>query len=154
MATRKILTTIKDEEFLRKKSRQVEVFDAKLWQLIDDMVATMKQADGVGLAAPQIGILKRVAVVCVDADGKEIYELVNPVIIEQNGEQKDEEGCLSVPKLRGEVRRPALITVEFFDRKGNKKTLIAKELLTRAICHEVDHLNGVLFIDKVTGNRE
>ena len=146
MAIRKIFSITNDETFLRKKARPVEIFDKRLADLLDDMVSTMKKADGVGLAAPQVGMLKSVAVVCIDFEN--IYEFVNPKIVSQSGETFEEEGCLSVPNIRAEVCRPAKILVEYFDRKGRKKSLAAEDYLARAICHEVDHLNGILFIDK------
>ena len=147
MGYRKIVTT-KDEEFLRKISRPVEVFDEKLGKLLDDMRETMYRADGVGLAAPQIGLLKRIAV--VDTDGTNYVELVNPEILETQGSVTDVEGCLSVPRVRGEVPRPEKCTVRAYDRHGKPFTLKAEGFYCRAICHECDHLDGILFIDKAT----
>lgn len=144
MGYRKIVTT-KEEEFLRKKSRPVEVFDAKLGKLLDDMKTTMYRADGVGLAAPQVGILKRIAVVDT---GDGYVELINPEILSTEGEYTDVEGCLSVPGVRGTVKRPKKCTVRAYDRFGKAFTLTAEDLFCRAICHECDHLDGILFIDK------
>ena len=130
---------------LRKKSREVEVFDEKLGKLLDDMHETMIAADGCGLAAPQVGLLKRVAVVEVDGD---YFEFVNPVIISQSGSQQGSEGCLSVPGRSEEVIRPYKITVIFQDRKGNKLKGTFEDFLARACCHEFDHLDGILYYDK------
>ena len=130
---------------LRKKSREVEVFDEKLGKLLDDMHETMIAADGCGLAAPQVGLLKRVAVVEVDGD---YFEFVNPVIISQSGSQQGPEGCLSVPGRSEEVVRPYKITEIFQDRKGNKLKGTFEDFLARACCHEFDHLDGILYYDK------
>lgn len=145
MAIRNIVTIGND--VLREKCREVTTFDARLSVLIDDMIDTMFKANGVGLAAPQVGILKRVAVVSID--GEKIYELVNPVITSVAGRQIGEEGCLSVPKKFGLVERPNKITVEYQDRNGVKKSIKVTGFLARAFCHEIDHLDGVLYIDKV-----
>lgn len=134
------------DEILRKKAKKVEKFDERLSQLLDDMAETMYQANGVGLAAPQVGILKRAVVIDV---GEGLVELINPVIVEQEGEQVEVEGCLSVPDVLGEVKRPKMVRVEAQDRMGNKIELSGEDLMARAICHEVDHLDGVLFVDKV-----
>lgn len=144
MALRTIYTD--DDPVLRKKAREVTVFDDKLHTLLDDMYDTMKAADGVGLAAPQIGILRRVVVIEVE-EGKRI-ELVNPVITMMKGKQCKREGCLSLPGKNGFVERPAKVKVMAQDRFGKEFTLEGKELLAVAICHETDHLNGILFIDK------
>ncbi len=144
MAVRNI---VKDgDEVLRKVCRPVEKFDQKLSDLIDDMIETMYKANGVGLAAPQIGILKRVAVIDV---GEGPHEFVNPTIIESSGEQTDTEGCLSCPGVWGTVSRPNFVTVEAYDRNGDRFILSATELFARAICHELDHLDGKLFKDFV-----
>jgi len=114
------------------------------------MIETMFFADGVGLAAPQVGILKRVAVVCTDEDHSQIYELINPVILKQSGSQNYVEGCLSVPNKNGNVLRPTKLTVTAQDRFGNPFTLkITDKLTAVAFCHELDHLDGILFIDKL-----
>lgn len=134
------------DEVLRKNCHKVEKFDEKLHALLDDMYETMQEANGVGLAAPQVGILRRIAVVDV-GDGK--IELVNPEIIKESGEQTGDEGCLSFPGKWGEVTRPMKVTVKAQDRYGNEFKIKGTELLARAFCHEIDHLDGVVFIDKV-----
>ncbi len=141
-------TIRKDEDpILRKKSREVSKFDDRLKQLTDDMLETMYDADGIGLAAPQVGILKRLIVIDLyDDNGPGIY--VNPQIVEQSGEQYEIEGCLSVVGLRGRVTRPSRVKVNYQDLDGEKRTIEADDLLARAFCHEIDHLEGVLFTDK------
>ena len=134
------------DDILRKKCREVTVFDDKLWVLLDDMYETMQSANGVGLAAPQVGILRRVCVIDV-GDGP--IELINPVITSMRGKQRAVEGCLSAPGEWCEVERPAMVTVRAFDRHGKEFTLSASELMARAVCHEVDHLDGILFTDRV-----
>ena len=139
------------DEFLRKKSREVEIDDItgeKIQSLIDDMLETMYNYKGVGLAAVQVGMLKRVIVIDVE-DEKGPYVLINPQIIKTKGEKECDEGCLSFPNQFGKVVRPTEVTVEFYDRNAKKVKLIAKDLLAQAICHECDHLEGILFIDKV-----
>ncbi|MBO5215739.1 MAG: peptide deformylase [Clostridia bacterium] len=145
MALRNIVTI--PNNLLREKSREVTEFNESLGQLIDDMIDTMFRADGVGLAAPQVGILRRICVVCVD--GKTVYELVNPVIVKQSGEQVGPEGCLSVPGRHGIVCRPRKIVVEAQDRTGKKHTYKLEGFIAVAFCHEIDHLDGTLYIDKV-----
>lgn len=135
------------DDVLRQKCFPVEEFDEKLWKLLDDMKETVKKEDGAGLAAPQVGVLRRLAVVDVE-DG--YYELINPVIITQKGEQSGWEGCLSVRGKSGIVSRPMKVTVVYQDRNGEKQTVKAKGFFARAICHELDHLDGVLYIDKAT----
>ncbi|MDF2546843.1 MAG: peptide deformylase [Anaerosolibacter sp.] len=145
MAIRNIL---KDEDpTLRKKSREIEKIDQRVITLLDDMIDTMYEADGVGLAAPQVGVLKRIIVIDV---GEGIIELINPVIVESAGEQIDVEGCLSIPGITGEVKRPARVVVRGLNRSGKTIEIIGEELLARALCHEIDHLDGILFTDKVT----
>lgn len=146
MALREIIKF--GDDMLRKKCREVTKFDDKLATLLDDMAQTLKSADGVGLAAPQVGILRRACIVDV-RDGHGVLELINPEIIEKSGSQTGNEGCLSAPGEWCEVVRPAVVKVKAFDRHGNEFTLEASELKARAICHEVDHLNGILFIDRV-----
>lgn len=136
----------KDDEILYKKCKEVSVFDKKLWILLDDMYETMQKCDGVGLAAPQVGILKCVVVIDI-GEGK--IELVNPKIIKAEGSQTGSEGCLSVPGVYGEVERPNDVTVRAQDRNGEFFEISGSELLARAFCHEIDHLNGELFLDKV-----
>lgn len=145
MATRKILETGK-EEMLRKHSRPVEKFDKRLWTLLDDMADTMYQADGAGLAAVQVGVLKRCVVIDV---GEGLIELVNPRIVKSEGEMINAEGCLSVPGRRGTVKRPERVVVEGFDRKGNAVTIEGEGFLSMALCHEIDHLDGILYTDKM-----
>lgn len=135
------------DEILYKRSREVTVFDERLHQLIDDMIETLYKADGVGLAAVQVGILKRVAVV---DDGHGLIELVNPTIIEEEGTQTDTEGCLSFPGLYGKVTRPKKVSVKAQDRNGNEVVYEGRDLLARAFCHEIEHLDGHVFTEKVS----
>lgn len=134
------------DDILRKKCREVTVFDDKLWVLLDDMYETMQQSNGVGLAAPQIGILRRVAVIDV-GDGP--VELINPVITSMKGKQREVEGCLSNPGQWGYVTRPAKVKVTAFNRYGKEFKIEGTDLLARALCHEIDHLNGIIFTDLV-----
>lgn len=136
----------KDDDILYKKCKTVVKFDEKLHILLDDMYETMQSHDGVGLAAPQVGILKRAVV--IDVDNSKI-ELINPEIIEESGEQTGSEGCLSVPGVFGEVKRPNVVTVKAQDRDGKWFKITGKELLARAFCHEIEHLDGKLFLDRV-----
>ena len=136
----------KGDEILYKKCKAVVKFDEKLHILLDDMYETMQSRDGVGLAAPQVGILKRAVVIDV-GDGK--IELINPEIVEESGEQTGSEGCLSVPGVFGEVTRPNVVTVKAQDRDGKWFNITGKELLARAFCHEIEHLDGKLFLDRV-----
>lgn len=144
MAIRNI--RIDGDEILRKKCRKVEKIDDRLLTLIQDMAETMYDADGVGLAAPQVGILKRLFVIDV-YDGEGIRVFINPEILETKGKQDGEEGCLSVPGVSEEVVRPNYVKVKATNEKGEEFILEGEELLARAICHENDHLNGVLFTD-------
>lgn len=139
------------DDVLRKKCHRVEKFDAKLHSLLDDMYETMQEANGVGLAGPQVGILRRIAVIDV-GEGK--IELINPEIIKTSGEQTGEEGCLSCPGVWGEVTRPMKVTVKAQDRFGNEFKVKGTELLARALCHEIDHLDGTLFVDKIEKTEE
>ncbi|WML27526.1 peptide deformylase [Neobacillus sp. OS1-33] len=136
-------------EILEQTCKPVIKFDRKLAKILDDMYDTMIEYDGVGLAAPQIGLDARIAIVDID-DELGTIEMINPVIIETSGEQSGPEGCLSFPGLFGEVTRPNFVKINAFDRKGRKYTLEAEEFLARAIQHEIDHLDGILFITKVT----
>ena len=147
MALRKIV--LQGDECLTKVCRPVTEFNQRLHTLIDDMKETLLDSGGVGLAAPQVGVLRRVVVVDV-CDGSGLFELVNPVIVEQSGTQDDIEGCLSVSNLNGTVRRPLDITVRALDRNGQEKTYHAHGYLARAMCHEIDHLDGILFTDRAT----
>ncbi|MGN0588341.1 MAG: peptide deformylase [Ruminiclostridium sp.] len=142
MALRNIVKV--GDDILKKKCREVTVFDDKLWVLLDDMLETMKEANGVGLAAPQVGILRRVAVIDV-GDGP--IELINPVITSMRGKQREVEGCLSVPGQWGYVTRPAKVKVTAQNRYGKEFKVEGTEMLARALCHEIDHLNGIIFTD-------
>lgn len=134
------------DPILRKVCKKVEVFDDKLAELLDDMAETLRYAEGLGLAAPQVGILKRVCI--VDYDGV-LYELVNPVLIRSSGKCVDNEGCLSIEAFRGLVERPQKIDVEYFDRYGQKRSQHAEGYFARVFLHEMDHLDGILFSDKM-----
>ena len=134
------------DDILRKKCRPVEVIDERIITLLDDMVETMKNADGAGLAAPQVGVLKRVVVIDV---GEGIMELINPEIIETAESQTGTEGCLSFPGQWGIVTRPNYVKVKALDRFGKEQILEGRELLARAFCHEIEHLDGHAFIEKV-----
>lgn len=145
MALRNI--RINGDEILRKKSKEVITIDDKIKILLNDMVDTMYEKDGIGLAAPQIGILKRIVV--IDVEDGNVYKMINPKIVKASGKQIDQEGCLSVPEVKGTVTRPKNVTVAYTNENGTEITLEAEDLLARCICHEIDHLNGVLFIDKI-----
>lgn len=145
MALREI-KLYQQDEVLRKKSKVVDEINDKILQLLDDMLETMYHANGVGLAAPQVGILKRIVVIDV-GDGP--IELINPEIVDSKGEQEEVEGCLSIPGLSGKVKRPQWVKVRALNRKGEKIELEGTDLLAIALCHEIDHLDGVLYIDKV-----
>ena len=145
MGTRKIVTL--GDDTLRKHCKPQEKFDRRLATLLKDMAETMYKAEGVGLAAPQVGILRRVAVVDVTEDHSGLLEMVNPEIIEREGEQTGREGCLSVPGRQGVVTRPMKIKVRFQDRNGDTFELETEGFEARAICHELDHLDGVLYVD-------
>lgn len=138
---------INGDEILRKKSREVTKIDDKILTLLDDMVDTMYEEDGIGLAAPQVGILKRLVV--IDIGEEYVYKMINPRIIKSSGRQIDQEGCLSVPDVKGNVIRPKNVTAVYTNEDGDEVTLVAEDLLARCICHEIDHLNGVLFIDRI-----
>lgn len=145
MAIRTILQ--ENEPLLRKKSREVQEIDAKILTLLDDMKETLAGAEGVGLAAPQVGILRRV--ILVDT-GKEVLELINPKIVRQSGTQDSCEGCLSVPGVRGHVARPKKVTVQGYNRDGDLMEYEAQDFVATIFSHEIDHLDGILFTDKVT----
>ena len=136
------------DEILKKKSREVEVIDERIQILIDDMIDTMHEFSGVGLAAVQVGVLKRILVIDL-YDDKGPIAMINPVILKEKGEQEVEEGCLSFPNQFAKIIRPAEVTVEYTNRDGKRIKLKAKELLAQAISHEIDHLDGELFIDKI-----
>ncbi|NFV14144.1 peptide deformylase [Clostridium sp. FAM 1755] len=137
------------DDLLRKKSRKIEKIDDRILTLLEDMEETMYSADGVGLAAPQVGILKRAVVIDV---GEGLIKLINPEIIETEGNETDVEGCLSVPGEQGEVERPYKVKVKALNEKGEEIVLEGEGLLARAFCHEIDHLDGILFVDKVINN--
>ena len=145
MAIRKIVEMGKDD-ILRKHARQVVKYDRRLAVLLDDMADTMYEADGVGLAAPQVGVLKRAVVIDV---GEGLIELVNPQIVWQEGEVVGAEGCLSVPGRRGTVARPQKVRVTAQDRKGNAIEVEGEGILAVCLCHEIDHLDGILYVDKM-----
>lgn len=136
------------DDVLRKTCRPVEEITPRVLTLLDDMIETMRAANGVGLAAPQVGILRRIAV--VEVEEGEIYELINPKIVASAGEQEGAEGCLSVPGRYGLVKRPKHVTVRAMNRKGEEYEITAHDFLARAFCHEIEHLDGKLYIDKVT----
>ncbi len=143
MALRNI---VKDgDPILEKRCRPVEKFDAKLHTLLDDMAETMHHANGVGLAAPQVGMLRRVVVIDISPEQNEVLELVNPKIIAYSGEQEGNEGCLSFPGQWGIVKRPEYVKVKAQNRFGEEFEAEGKGLLARAFCHEIDHLNGIVF---------
>ncbi len=136
----------KGDDTLRKRCREVEGITPRILTLLDDMVETMRAANGVGLAAPQVGILRRIVV--VEVEEGEVYELINPKIIAFSGEQEGVEGCLSVPGEWGIVKRPMHVTVRAMNRHGQTVDYTGSELLARCFCHELDHLDGKLYIDR------
>ncbi len=136
------------DEVLRKTCRPVDEITPRVLTLLDDMVETMRAADGCGLAAPQVGILRRIVV--VEVEPGEVYELINPKIIAFSGEEEDREGCLSVPGQWGLVKRPVNVTVRALNRHGETVEITGHDLLARCFCHELDHLDGTLYIDKAT----
>jgi len=146
MAIRTIRTA--GDTVLAKKCKEVLEVTPKITELIDDMLETMYEANGVGLAAPQVGILKRIVVIDV---GEGPIVMINPTIIETDGEQVGDEGCLSVPGKAGQVKRPNHVVARFFDEDMNECEIEGEELLARAICHELDHLDGHLYVEKVIG---
>lgn len=140
------LNILKEEEpLLHKKSRPVDEITPKIHTLLDDMTETMRAANGCGLAAPQVGILRRIVV--IEVEEGTVYELINPQIIKRKGNQQEMEGCLSVPGKYGITDRPETVTVRALDRNGKTFELTGSGLLARAICHETDHLDGILFTD-------
>ena len=144
MATRTIL--LNDNPRLRKHSREVTAINKRILDLLDDMAQTMYEARGVGLAAPQVGVLRRVVVIDV---GEGLIELINPVIVHTEGQQREGEGCLSLPDDTGYVIRPQKVVVKALDRSGEEREYTGEGLLARAFAHEIDHLDGVLFTDKM-----
>ena len=144
MALRTIVNST--EDVLHKKCKEVSEVTDKTRELLDDLVETMRAANGVGLAAPQVGILRRICVIEVPEDPK-TYELINPEIIFKEGDQYGEEGCLSVPGLCGDVHRPKKVKVKCLDRNGKEVIYEGKDLLARAFCHEIDHLDGHIYTE-------
>ncbi len=134
------------DEILRKKCREVEEITPRILTLLDDMLETMHDADGCGLAAPQVGILRRIAI--VEVEEGTVYELINPKIIAYSGEQLEMEGCLSLPDEAVTTKRPMYVTVRALNRKGETVDISGEGLLARAFCHELDHLDGKLMIDR------
>jgi peptide deformylase len=143
MAILKILTD--EDPTLRKTSRKVDVITPRIQILLDDMIATMRKAGGVGLAAPQVGVLRRVVV--VETEPGEVIELINPVIVEKSGSQTGQEGCLSLPGRWGLCTRPDTVTVEATNRRGERFRVTGYDLTARCFCHEIDHLDGILYPD-------
>lgn len=139
------------DPILRKKCEPVTRFDKQLGGLLDDMKETLKKAEGAGLAAPQVGVTIRAVVVDVDEG---YFEFINPVFVWQKGEQTGPEGCLSVRGKAGTVRRPDKVKIVFQDRKGDKYSLVARGFFARAVCHELDHLDGILYTDKAENIRD
>ena len=137
-----------DDEILKKRSREIQVIDEKIKELAQDMIDTMHKWDGVGLAGPQVGVLKRIIVIDLYEEGTQ-YCLINPVLVKEKGEQEVDEGCLSFPNKYGKVTRPKEVVVEALDLEGKKVKIKARDLLAQALCHEIDHLNGIVFTDKV-----
>lgn len=133
------------DDTLRRVCRPVEKITPRIVTLLDDMIQTMREADGCGLAAPQVGILRRIAV--VEVEEGQVYELINPKIVAYAGEQKEQEGCLSIPGRWGITKRPKHVTVRATNRHGEEYEVTGSDLLARALCHEIDHLDGKLFID-------
>jgi len=146
MATR--IVRKNGDEVLRKKCKKVEVIDEKIKELVEDMLETMYKNNGVGLAAPQVGVLKRVVVIDLYDNNGPIV-LINPEIIKEKGKQEVDEGCLSFPNQFAKIIRPAEVTVKALDIDGKERIIKGKELLAQAISHEVDHLEGILFVDKI-----
>ena len=146
MAIRQI--RLNGDEILRKKAREVDTVDDKIRELLHDMLETMHKYNGVGLAGPQVGILKRVIVIDL-YDGEEPLLLVNPKIIKSNGKQEVDEGCLSFPNEYAKIIRPKEVVVEALNENGEKVKIVAKDLLAQALSHEIDHLDGILFVDNM-----
>ena len=142
-----VLNIVKDgDEILRKKCRPVTEITPRVIRLLDDMKTTLHKANGVGLAAPQVGVLRRICI--VECEPGELIELINPEILSSEGEQEEVEGCLSVPDRWGITRRPMKVKVRALDRRGNSFDVEGEGLLARALCHEIDHLDGIIFYDK------
>lgn len=146
MAIRNIVK--KGDDILNKNCKPVTEFNEKLWELLDDMHETLRESNGAGLAAPQVGIIRRIALILIE-DGEPYLELINPVIIKKTGRQREIEGCLSCPNVFGYVKRPKKCVVKAQDRNGNFFEVSLSDLSCRAACHEIDHLNGHLFTELV-----
>ncbi len=143
MSTRNVV--VLGSETLRKKSKPVVSFDENLWKLLDDMKSTMQEKKGMGIAAVQVGVLRRAIVIEIEKD--KFLEIVNPEIVKTKGKETDSEGCLSVPGFYCEVTRPKYVRITAFDRMGKPFEFEAEDYVARCVCHEIDHLNGVLFVD-------
>ncbi|WP_130806833.1 peptide deformylase [Senegalia massiliensis] len=139
------------DPILRKKARKIEKIDDRVLTLLDDMVETMYKEEGIGLAAPQVGILKRAIVIDI---GEGPMKIINPEIVHEQGEVIDIEGCLSIPDESGKVKRPEKVKVKYQNEEGKEVIVEAEELLARALCHEIDHLDGILYIDKLEKEEE
>ncbi|MDR2295762.1 MAG: peptide deformylase [Clostridiales Family XIII bacterium] len=154
MALRRIVT--EGDDILRKRSKEVAAVNERILTLLDDMWETLEENNGVGLAAPQVGILRRVAVIDTGKDEEESgvrLELINPRIVEADGETEADEACLSIPGMVGAVTRPARVKVEAVDRRGEPFAIEGEGLLAKALCHELDHLDGILFVDRASSVR-
>ena len=147
MAIRNIRTY--GDEILTKRAKEVEEIDERTKELIEDMIETLHKNNGVGLAAPQVGVLKRIIVIDIYEEGTDVFVLINPEIVKTKGQQTVEEGCLSFPNQFAKIVRPAEVTVKALDKDGKKVKLVGKDLLAQALSHEIDHLNGELFIAKI-----
>lgn len=145
MALLKIVKENEDLEFLRRKSSEVTEITPRITELLDNMIETMRNANGCGLAAVQVGVLRRIVVIETEEG---LFELINPVITKKTGEQQGMEGCLSLPGKWGITKRPQCVTVRALDREGKEFELTGYDLLAKAICHEVDHLDGIIYTDK------
>ena len=146
MALLNIVKESDNDELLRKKSREVTEITPRIITLLDDMVETMRNANGCGLAAVQVGVLRRVVVI---ETGEGLFEFINPVIVKTTGTQEGVEGCLSLPGKWGITKRPMSVTVKALNRKGEEIEVTGHDLLAKAMCHEIDHLDGILYTDKV-----
>lgn len=149
MATRTI--RVMGDEILTKTCKEVKQITPRIKQLIEDMLETMYESGGVGLAAPQVGVLRRIVVIDVGSEEPDPIIMVNPVILESSGEQTDEEGCLSLPGKCGKVTRPNYVKARAFDENMNEYEIEGEGLLARCICHELDHLDGHMYVEKVEG---
>ncbi|MDR2770657.1 MAG: peptide deformylase [Clostridiales Family XIII bacterium] len=154
MALRKIV--VEGDDVLRKKAKDVAEVNERIQTLLDDLWETLEENNGVGLAAPQVGVLRRVAVIVTGAgeeEGGVKVELINPRIVEAEGAKEEDEACLSIPGMVGTVTRPTRVKVEALDRRGEPFTIEGEDLLAKALCHELDHLDGILFVDRASSVR-